>query len=198
MAVALTADAGPVRFLLSICASRVSNPVLLDGGSSARCDLDLVLCAGVVALIRSFVVDLYCFFPFTLGTSDCSTLGTTGVNTFETNWVACVIDIVWRGSLLVMFSGTLETDGTDAFVVGVTAMNGLCGSALSVNQTSCYIPSEPFLLPKFLMDLVQSDISAITLSACVMVGRVIFLWLNCPVSVNRSLLVVFIWHRCIQ
>ena len=33
--------------------------------------------------------------------------------------------------------------------------------------------------------LAQSGISAITLSACVMVGLVIFMWLKCIVSVKR-------------
>ena len=46
--------------------------------------------------------------------------------------------------------------------------------------------------------LEQSTISAITLSACVMVGWVRFLWLKCIVSVKRSLLVDFMWNLCVQ
>ena len=45
---------------------------------------------------------------------------------------------------------------------------------------------------------MQSTISAINLSTCVMVGRVIFLWLKCTVSVNRSLLAVFMFHLCVR
>ena len=51
------------------------------------------------------------------------------------------------------------------------------------------------LLPTFLMALAQSDIAAIILSAWVIMGRLIFLWLNCAVSVKRSLLVDLMWHR---
>ena len=135
---------------------------------------------------------------FRLGTGDCSTLRTTGVNTFEKNWVACVNDLVWRGSLLLLFSGTLKTDWADAFVVGVAAMDEFCCIASLVNLKGCCILSEPFPVPKFLMALAQSTISAITLSACVVVGRVIFLWLDCTVSVKRSLLVALIWHQCVR
>ena len=67
-----------------------------------------------------------------------------------------------------------------------------------MSQTSCFISLDPFPLPKFLMDLAQSDISDITLSACVMVGRVSFLWLKCIVSMNFLLLVVFMWHLCVK
>ena len=67
-----------------------------------------------------------------------------------------------------------------------------------MSQTSCFISLDPFPLPKLLMDLAQSDISDITLSACVMVGRVSFLWLKCIVSMNFLLLVVFMWHLCVK
>ena len=53
-----TADACPVRFLLSIYANRVHALVLLDGDPSARRVLDIVLCAGAVVLIEGFVAAL--------------------------------------------------------------------------------------------------------------------------------------------
>ena len=54
------------------------------------------------------------------------------------------------------------------------------------------------LLPTFLMALAQSAIAAIILSALVIVGYVIFLWLNCAVSVKRSLLVDLMWHKWVH
>ena len=53
----------------------------------------------------------------------------------------------------------------------------------------------PLLLPEFLMALAQSYIAVIILSEWVIVGRVIFLWLNFAVSVKSSLLVDLMWHR---
>ena len=98
----------------------------------------------------------------------------------------------------MLFSGTLKIAGSDAVVLVVSAIDGLWWIDLSVIRKSCFILLETLPLPKFLMALAQSAIAAITLSACVMVGRVIFLWLKCTVSVNRSLLVVFMWHRCVR
>ena len=46
----------------------------------------------------------------------------------------------------------------------------------------------------FYIALAQSAIAAITLSACVMVGQLSFLWLEFIVSVKRLLLVEFMWH----
>ena len=54
-----------------------------------------------------------------------------------------------------------------------------------------------FAIDQDLIALAQSDISAITLSACVMVGRVRFLWIKCIVYVKRSLLVDFMLHLCV-
>ena len=84
----------------------------------------------------------------------------------------------------MLVSVTLEVTGLHAVVVGVSAMDGLWWIALSVIQKSWCILLDPLPLPNLLMALAQSAISAITLSACVMVGRVIFLWLKCTVSVN--------------
>ena len=56
----------------------------------------------------------------------------------------------------------------------------------------------PLLLPEFLMALAQSAIAAIILSAWVIVGRVIFLWLNYAVSVKRLLLVDLMWHKWVR
>ena len=48
-----------------------------------------------------------------------------------------------------------------------------------------------------LMALVQSVMVCITLSACVMVGRMMFLHLKLIVSETHSLLVDFMWHLCV-
>ena len=56
----------------------------------------------------------------------------------------------------------------------------------------------PLILPAFLMALMQSAIAAIILSAWVIVGRVIFLWLNYAVSVKRLLLVDLMWHKWVR
>ena len=98
----------------------------------------------------------------------------------------------------MLVSGTLELSGAYDVVVGVTAIYDLWWISFSVIRKSCFISSDPLPLPKFLMALAQSDIAAITLSLCVMVVRVSLLWLNCTVSVNRSLVVVFIWPLCVQ
>ena len=100
--------------------------------------------------------------------------------------------------MLLLFSGTLALSGLYVVAVGVVAIYVLWWIVLSVSQTSCLISLDPLPLPKFLIDLAQYDISAITLSACVMVGRVSFLWLKCTVSVNRLFLVVFMWHICVR
>ena len=98
----------------------------------------------------------------------------------------------------MLVSGTLELVGSHAVVVGVATIDGLWWIAIYIIQKSCCISSNPFPLTKFLMYLDQSAIAAITLFACVMAGRVIFLCLKCTVSVNELLLVVFMWHLCIQ
>jgi hypothetical protein len=49
-----------------------------------------------------------------------------------------------------------------------------------------------------LIAFAQSAIVCITLSAWVMVGLVMFLWLKLIVSETRSLLVDFIWHLCMR
>ena len=51
-------------------------------------------------------------------------------------------------------------------------------TAFSVSCRSCCISSAPLLLLMFLIALSQSAMAAITLLAWVMVGFVIFLWLN--------------------
>jgi hypothetical protein len=53
---------------------------------------------------------------------------------------------------------------------------------------------------ELLMSLIafaQSAIVFMTLSAWVMVGGVMFLWLKLIVSETRSLLVAFMWHLCV-
>ena len=190
-----TFDARPVRFLFVIIYIRVCALVLLDGGVSALCVLDLFLCAGALVLI----VGLCLFFLILcLATVYCSTLRTTCVYIFDEFFLDCVIELVCRELLLLLFSGTLKLSGLLYVVVGFAAIDSLWWISFSVIRTSCFIFSDPLPLPKFLMALAQSDIPAITLSACVMVGRISFLWLKCTLSMNHSLLVVFMWHLCVR
>ena len=86
-----TVDARPVRFLFAILVMRVLALVLLDGGVSALCVLDLVLCAGAAVLIIGLCIF---FLSLCLVTVDCYTLGTTGVDIVNKCWVDCVIDLV--------------------------------------------------------------------------------------------------------
>ena len=75
-----TADTFPVCFLFAIIIIRVRALVLLDGGVSDCCVLDLVLCSGAVVLITCLCIF---FLILCLATVDCSTLGTTAVDTAE-------------------------------------------------------------------------------------------------------------------
>ena len=51
---ASTDDARPVSFLFSILVKLMFALVLMDGGVSVFCVLDLVLCSGAVLLIAAF------------------------------------------------------------------------------------------------------------------------------------------------
>ena len=107
------------------------------------------------------------------------------------------MNLVCYVSLLV-YSGTLESNGTPV-VIGVdVALYVLLCIACSVILSSCRISSPPLPLPKFFIALAQSDIVAITLSAFVMVGRVSFLRLKWMVSVKRLMLVDFMWYLCVR
>ena len=191
---ASTVDACHVCVLFSNLVKWVRAIVLLAGGASAACVWDLVLCAGAIVwnLVLCFLV-LCLRFVFV----DCSTLGTDGVDNWGTWEFVCVLDLVCRVFLLV-YRGTLDLAG--AHIVGVVfvATDFVCCNARSVIWISWIISSDPLILTKFLIALVQSAISAIALSACVMVGRVRFLWLKCIVSMKRSLLVDFMWHLCVR
>ena len=99
---------------------------------------------------------------------------------------------------MFLFSGTLELAGSHAAVVGVSAIYALWWIAFSVIRKSYLISSDPLPLPKFVMALAQSSISAIAFSAYVMVVRVSSLWIKCTVYVNHSFLVVFMWHLFVQ
>ena len=92
LVVAYTTDACLFRLLFAIIVDCVRALILLDGGVLVRCVLDLVLCAGAVVLIVGFFW-VYTYFILCLATVDCSSLGTTYVDTVETFWVGCVIDL---------------------------------------------------------------------------------------------------------
>ena len=145
----------------------------------------------MILLFYLLQVNAYIFFKC-LATVDCSTLRTTDVDTVKNCWVGYVIAILWRELLFVLFSASLKIAGSGAVVVGVAAMNGFCCISLSVIRTSCCILSKLLPLPKFLMDLTRSDISAIILSACVMVGHLIY----CGWSVLYLWIACFWWFLC--
>ena len=119
----------PCCFLFSNLVNRVRALVLLDGCVSVFCVKDLVLCAGAVVLI----IGICFFFLFLcLAIVDCSALGTAGMDIVGNCLVVCVIDIVWRVLLLLLFSGTLNIFGSNVFVVGVSAIYVLWWIARSV------------------------------------------------------------------
>ena len=100
--------------------------------------------------------------------------------------------------LLLLYSGALELAGTPV-VIGVdVALDVLLCITRYVFLISCRIFCPPLPLPKFFIDLAQSAIAAITLSACVMVGWVSFLSLKFMVSVKNYLLVDFMWHLFVR
>ena len=78
------------------------------------------------------------------------------------------------------------------------AMALLFFTASSVSFSNYCSSSAPSLLTMFLISFLQSAMVDITLSAWVMVGFVIFWWLNWAVLVNFSLLVVLTWHKCVR
>ena len=71
-------------------------------------------------------------------------------------------------------------------------------TACYVSFISCCSSSAPSFIPMFLMVLLQSAMVAIILSAWVMLGFVMFWWLNWAVSMNISLLVVLMWHKYVR
>ena len=147
---------------------------------------------------QRFMPLFYVFMFLCLAAVDCSILGTIGVDIVDNCWVGCVIDIVWCKLLFLMFSGTLDISVSNVVVVGVAAIDVLWWIERSVIWIICLISSDMLPLPKFLIALAQYSISVITLSACVMVGWVIFLCIKCTVSVNCLLLVNFMWHLCVR
>ena len=74
----------------------------------------------------------------------------------------------------------------------------VCGGLLPLIFEKIVAFFLPLPLTKFLMALAHSDIADIALSTCVIVGRVMLLWLKCTLSVNLSLLVVFMCHQCVR
>ena len=138
-----------------------------------------------------------------------STLGTDVRDTLETSGVSLVIDLVIRlevssngcivftlGSEWVMpssYSTLVCGAGFDGVVMALLFLTAFCVSC----RIFC-ISYAPLLLPMFLIEMEQSAMAAIILSAWVMVGFVIFLCLNCAVLVNLSLSVVLMWQICAQ
>ena len=108
---------------------------------------DLVLHAGTSALTVNFLAALRCFrlclvfmtCPCTLGgilalvVGCCATLGTVCVNTFGTCCITYDIDLVCRGSSLLLLVGTLGTDGVLAVAIGFDVMDRSWWIAFLVN-----------------------------------------------------------------
>ena len=94
--------------------------VLLAGGVLAACVQDLVLCAGDDVLNLALCLFVLCL---CLAFAGCSTLGTEGVENVG-NWVfGCVVDLICRVLLMLVYSGTLELAGLHVVVVGVVAVD---------------------------------------------------------------------------
>ena len=118
---------------------------------------------------------------YTLGTAVGNTLGTSGVSlvmlrfirlsTSPNGCLVCTLVIEWampsRCSTLVCGAGCADL-----------VMDLLLLTAFYVSCRSCCISSAPLLTPMFLIALAQSDMAAIKVSAWVMVGFLIILWLN--------------------
>ena len=119
----------PFCFLFSILVNRVRSLVLLAGCVSVFCVRDHVLCAGAVVLIIGICL-LFLF--LCLAVVDCSALGTAAMDIVGNCFVVCVIDIVLRVLLLLVFIGTLNLVGSNVVVVGVTAIDVLWWIARSV------------------------------------------------------------------
>ena len=89
--VVYTVDTSPFCFLFTTLFMHVRALVILDGGVSAFCVLDLVLCAGAAVVF----IGLCIFFRILcLAAVYCSTLGTTGVDIVDNCWVGRVIYLV--------------------------------------------------------------------------------------------------------
>ena len=82
-----------------------------------------MLCAGPVVFILGVCLFSLCL---CLAVVDCSTLGTAGVSIVGICCMGCVIDLVWRVLLLLVFSSTIDFSGSDFVVVGVPAIYVLC------------------------------------------------------------------------
>ena len=173
--------------------------VLVAGGASALV-LDLVLAAGVVDLEQNAQP------PLCVACN--SSNSKFGLETARPICClanlsdCCAIDCVsrWAVSVPCTFGTelvivgivvcTLRTDGVvQTGVANDLAMAGCWWMACSVGSTSCRIFSAPLGLVMSLIVLAQSAIAFMTLSAWVMIGRVMFLCLKLTVSETRSLLV---------
>ncbi len=99
-------------------------------------------------------------------------------------WAGAVLCTLRTDLVLVKFVVcTLRTD--EMVLAGVAnnlAMVGCWWMACSVSSSSCRIASAPWELLMSLIAFVQSVIAFMTLSAWVMVGLVMFLWLKLIVS----------------
>ena len=103
----------------------------------------------------------------------------------------CVAVVFVRDRVVLQFSsrGACHDVLYSSFaVVGLNfaAMVGLRWMACSVNTWSCSILSFLSFDARPLVCLAQSAMASMILSACVIVGLVMFLWVNWMVSVRRS------------
>ena len=88
-----------------------------------------MLCAGAVVFILGLCLFFLCL---CLTIINCSTLVTAGVDSVGNCYVGCVIYLVWRVLLLLVFSVTLNLAGSNSVVVGVAEIDAFCWIAHSV------------------------------------------------------------------
>ena len=176
--------------------------VPLAVGSAALLSWDRVLRAGASACSSRFAARCRRrFFALAVvdggGTGFVSTLGAACVFTLGTR---CVVAAFVRDRVVLQFSSRGACHGVlyvalESGGLSFVAMVGLFWMACSVNARSCSISLFLSFDVRPLICLAQSEMAAMILSACVMVGLVMFLWVNWMVSVRRSPRVSLIWHR---
>jgi hypothetical protein len=148
---------------------------------------------------RSFLCCFDFFFPaWFASVRFFSTLGDSASGTLRTCCVGAPMDWVtfWFGSdeSFHRFYGAV-VGGTVSCACPAGCRNILSATAaffiiaLSVSRCNCFIPSTPFSLLVVLIVFAHLAISAMILSACVIVNLVMFLWLKCAVSVSCLLCV---------
>ena len=173
--------------LVFFCARVFPAGTLSLGANNCDADLRFLRCFTFLLPACSMAATFFS----ALGDDAVGTLGTCCVGAFierVIRWLGSVAAAAGLTSLCVRSNGRFNLFATSAFVA----------IASSVRRCNCFISSAPFSLPIALIAFAHSAITAIILSACVIVGLVILLWLKCAVSVSRSLRVSLTWHKWVR